>query len=517
MLYNGRMAFIRRVKTKSGATAIQVAHKVYGKIVKIEHIGSAHTDKEISLLENLAKQRLPEARQLALMPEAEQPETPMLLRQSCSKLLYDSLSLLYDELGFNSLDDEDFRRLCIARLVEPTSKLDSIRVLADLGVDGGNEDRLYRCLQRVIANKYQDKLAALCFAHASSRQSGITLVLYDVTTLYFEVQKADELESDNKGYRQSGMSKERRLEPQIVVGLLVDQNGFPLELSSFEGNKAETTTVLPVVEAFKQKHNLTGITVVADAGMLSAKNLEDLTKAGYTYIVGSRLNKIPYAITEFQETNKKEGKDEEFTNNQIITSRTAIEGQRIIYQYRAKRAALDLRNIEKQVEKAKKIAAGKTTTKKAKFLTVKTKEKGVNQTLIDKAKALAGIKGYVTNLPDDKSKTNNVSDQQVINYYHQLWRVEQSFRMSKHDLRAKPIFHHKREAIEAHLTVVLAALAIGRVIEERTGLGIKRLVKTLRPIRNGVVAVGGKEYEAKPEMSAQITDVLRRAGLGTLI
>jgi transposase len=469
------MAFIRRVKTSSGATAIQIAYKVYGKIVKIDHVGSAHTNKEISLLEKLAKQRLPEARQLALLPEVSQPETPVLLRQSCSKLLYDGLSLLYDELGFNSLDDEDFRRLCIARLVEPTSKLDSIRVLADLGVDGGSEDRLYRCLQRVIANKYQDKLAALCFAHASNRQGGITLVLYDVTTLYFEVQKADEPEGNNKGYRQSGMSKERRLEPQIVVGLLVDQNGFPLELSSFEGNKAETTTILPVVEAFKQKHNLTGITVVADAGMLSAKNLEDLTKAGYTYIVGSRLNKIPYAITEFQET-KKKGEDVEFTDNQIITSRTAVEGQRIIYQYRAKRAALDLRNIEKQVEKAKKIAEGKTTAKKAKFLTVKTKEKGINQALVDKATALAGIKGYVTNLPT--SGEGAVSDQQIINYYHQLWRVEQSFRMSKHDLRARPIFHHKREAIEAHLTVVLAALAIGRVIEERTGLGIKRLVKT---------------------------------------
>lgn len=405
--------------------------------------------------------------------------------------------------------DEDFRRLCIARLVEPTSKLDSIRVLADLGIDSGNEDRMYRCLQRVIANNYQDKLASLCFAHASGRQGGITLVLYDVTTLYFEVQKADEPEGGNQGYRQSGMSKERRLEPQIIVGLLVDQNGFPLELSSFEGNRAETTTILPVVEAFKQKHRLTGITVVADAGMLSSKNLDDLAKAGYTYIVGSRLNKIPYDIAEYQKTTK------EMTDNQIITSRTAVEGQRIIYQYRSKRAALDLRNIEKQVEKAKKIAEGKTTVKKAKFLTVKTKEKGINQALVDKAKALAGIKGYVTNLPI--SNTNIVDDQQVINYYHQLWRVEQSFRMSKHDLRARPIFHHKREAIEAHLTVVLAALAIGRVVEERTGLGIKRFVKILHPVRNGIVVVGGKEYEAKPEIPAHIADVLMRAGLGTLI
>lgn len=497
------MAFIRRVKTKSGATAIQIAYKAYGKIVKLKHIGSAHTDKEISLLENLAKQYLPEASQVSLFPEIMPQETPVLLRQSCSRLLYDSLSSLYEELGFDSLVDEDFRRLCIARLVEPTSKLDSIRVLAELGIDGGSEDRLYRCLRRVVDNKYQDKLAALCFSHASSQQGGITLVLYDVTTLYFEVQKEDDLDSDNKGYRKPGMSKERRLEPQIVVGLLVDQNGFPLELSSFEGNKAETTTVLPVVEEFKQRHGLVGITVVADAGMLSAKNLEALSAAGYTYIVGARLNKIPYDIAEYQKTEK------ELVDNQVITAKTEIDGQRIIYQYRAKRASLDLRNIEKQIEKATKIVNGKTTAKKAKFLSVKTKEKGLNQTLIDKARALAGIKGYVTNL--DKP------DQQIIAYYHQLWRVEQSFRMSKHDLRARPIFHHRREAIEAHLTVVLAALAIGRLIERRTEMSIKRFVRLLRPIRNGVVVVGEKEYEAKPEIPNHIATMLNDGGFGTLI
>ena len=149
-------------------------------------------------------------------------------------------------LGFGQLNDDDFGNLVIARLVEPTSKLDTVRVLADLGLNLTSEDRLQRCLKRVITNNYRDKLAKLCFAQAS-RCSGITLVLYDVTTLYFEVQKEDD-------YRKPGMSKERRLEPQILVGLLVDQNGFPLELHSFEGNKAETKTILPVVEEFRKRH-----------------------------------------------------------------------------------------------------------------------------------------------------------------------------------------------------------------------------------------------------------------------
>jgi hypothetical protein len=442
--------------------------------------------EELTLLESLARQQLPESRQQSLLP-ANQPE-PIRLIHSVSQLLYDTLSNLYDQLGFDTLSDEDFRRLCIARLVEPTSKLDSIRVLADLGINGGSEDRLYRCLKRVIANNYRDKLAKLCFAQAS-QGAGITLVLYDVTTLYFEVQKEDD-------YRIPGMSKERRLEPQIIIGLPVDQNGFPLELQSFEGNKAETKTILPVVEAFKKRHGLVGITVVADAGMLSADNLESLDKAGYTYIVGSRMHKIPYDISEYQKT-------KELSDNQIITSKTAVAGQRVIYQYRAKRAALDLRNIDKQIEKAKKIVSGKTTAKKAKFLSVATKKKQLNQALIDKAKALVGIKGYVTNLP-----TTEASNARVIAYYHQLWHVEQSFRMSKSDLKARPIFHHHKEAIEAHLTVVMAALAMGRVIERKTNLSIKKFVKTLRPIRSGTVVIDGKKYPAEAAIPTEVAPLL---------
>ena len=317
-------------------------------------------------------------------------------------------------------------------------------------------------------------------------------MLYDVTTLYFEVQKEDD-------YRKPGMSKERRLEPQILVGLLVDQNGFPLELHSFEGNKAETKTILPVVEEFRKRHGLIGITVVADAGMLSTDNLAELAKAGYTYIVGSKMYKIPYGISEYQK------KDKELTDGQIITSKTAVADQRIIYQYRTKRAALDLRNIDKQIEKAERIIKGKTVAKKAKFLSITTKKKQLNQDLIEKAKTLAGIKGYVTNLP-----TTEASSQKIIGYYHQLWQVEQSFRMSKSDLRARPVFHHLKDSIEAHLTVVMAALAIGRTIERKTGITTRRFVRQLRTVRSGIVVIEGKEYPARAALPDDIDKLLRR-------
>jgi hypothetical protein len=480
------MAFIRRVKTTSGATAVQIAYKQEGRVVKIIHIGSAHTEEELNILLALARKRLQD-NQLELFPRP-QSSLRVRIKRSFSALLWNTLREQYDQLGFTRLEDEVFEVLCIARIVEPTSKQDSLRVLADLGVGHLDQNKLYRCLAKAANLDYRKTISQACFDHVQGR--GLTLLLYDVTTLYFEVQKEDD-------YRKSGLSKERRLEPQIILGLLVDQNGFPLGLHSFEGNKAETKTILPVIEAFQAQHKLSKVTIVADAAMLSASNLEALTDAGYTYIVGSRLHKVPYDIAEYQ-------RDGELSDQQIFTIQQ--DGYRVIYQYRAKRAALDLRNIEKQVSKAKKALKGQIPASRMKFLSVTAKSKQLNQKLIDKTKALAGIKGYVTNL--------DIPDEEVIANYHQLFQIEATFRMAKSDLRARPIYHRKRDAIEAHLTIVLAALAISRSIERQTGISIKQFVKLLRPIRSGIVTINGREMLAEPEVPDTVKSLLKSLASG---
>jgi transposase len=476
------MAFIRKVKTASGAIAVQIAYKQKGKIVKIIHIGSAHTEEELKILLALAQKHL-QADQLELFPEAKS-SLQMGVKRSFSGLLWNTLQEQYRQMGFDQLGDEVFEALCIARIVGPTSKLDSLRVLADLGVDPIDRNKLYRCLVRAANLDYRKIISQACFEHVHG--CGLTLVLYDVTTLYFEIQEED-------NYRKPGRSKERRLEPQIIIGLLVDRNGFPLGLHSFEGNKAETKTILPVIEDFQAQHGLTKVTVVADAAMLSASNLAALTEAGFTYIVGSRLHKVPYEIAEYQKTG-------EMTDQQIVVS--SQEGYRVIYQYRAKRAALDLRNIEKQIAKAKKALSGQIPANRTKFLTIKAKSKQLNQKLIDKARALAGIKGYVTNL--------DIPDEEVIAYYHQLFQVEASFRMAKSDLKARPVYHHNREAIEVHLTIVLAALAISRNIEYQTGISIKKFVKIIKPLRSAVVTFNGKDILVEPEVPDVVKSVINR-------
>lgn len=246
--------------------------------------------------------------------------------------------------------------------------------------------------------------------------------------------------------------------------------------------------------------------VVADAGMLSASNLDALEEAGFSFIVGSRLTKAPYDLAEHF---KRHG--DYFEDGQILGSaRTMGTGKntkerRIVFQYSFKRAKRDNRNINLMIDKAERIATGKAPLKKARFLKVTGAEKALDQATIDRARQLAGVKGYVTNLDPDK-----MPGAAVIAAYHDLWRVEQSFRVTKNDLKARPVFHYQREAIEAHLTVVLAGLSVARHLQDATGASIKKLVRTLRPLRTVTIRIGKQTITAAPAIGSDARDILDR-------
>jgi hypothetical protein len=164
------MAFIRKVKTSSGATAVQIASKVKGRIVKVIHIGSAHTEEEIEVLMGLARQRL-QGDQLQLFPEGGS-SLRVGLRRSFSGVLWNALRGQYQVLGFSTLEDEVFEALCIARIVEPTSKLDSLRVLADMGIGPFDRNKLYRSLARTADQEYRKKISQACFEHVQGSAVG---------------------------------------------------------------------------------------------------------------------------------------------------------------------------------------------------------------------------------------------------------------------------------------------------------------------------------------------------------
>jgi len=211
---------------------------------------------------------------------------------------------------------------------------------------------------------------------------------------------------------------------------------------------------------------------------------------------------VPYQIAQWH----REHPDTEPPDQLILTQpvvmgpRTDQRKRTTYYQYRADRARRSLHGIDTQVAKAEKAVAGQVPIKRNRFITLTGGTRTVNRDLETKVRALAGWKPYVTNL--------DATPEFVIGAYHQLWHVEHSFRMSKHDLKARPIFHRKRESIDAHLAVVFAALAVSQRIEQLTGWTISRFVKTLRRYRSVQINTGNHLLTAEQPLPDDIRTAL---------
>ena len=541
------MAYVRKVRTASGAVAVQVVAKLRGRRQILAHVGSAHTDAELGMLLERARvialgdqgqfefevpARTESVQEVAngspatlFGPPAKSkglPVGPGRTAATSSRLLYEAIGRTYDGLGFDAVGDEVFRDLVIARIVEPTSKLDSLRVLTDLGANTVSYRTIQRHLTSIVTDKYRDVITKKCFAHSGDRGT-LSLLLYDVTTLYFEAENEDDL-------RKVGYSKERRVDPQIVVGLLVDRTGFPLEISCFEGNTAETTTVVPILHAFQKRHDLAGVPMVvaADAGMLSWTNLKALDAAGFSFIVGSRATKAPGDLASHFRWH-----GESFTDGQIIDTVTPRRGAtvvnntklkaepvwtaaehpkawRAIWQYKAARARRDQKTLDAQEARAKEVIAGEKKAKATRFVTVAGDQRTLDDASLARARGLIGLKGYVTNIDAAQMSASEVSGK-----YHELWHVERSFRMSKSDLRARPIFHHVRESIEAHLSIVFTALAVSHTIQDKTGLAIANVVKQLRPLRSATITINGTSQTFPPQIPDAQAEIMAHLGLET--
>jgi len=511
---------------------VQIAEYVGGRREIVAHVGSAHTEAELGLLLEQARLLLADAGQEELdlgvepIPAKVDLVAPRVVEEvlfgdeavpvgqrarvsaprvvgTSSRLLFNTLAGVYADLGFDVVGDGTFRDLVIARIVEPTSILDMHRVLGELGQVAASEKTMRRTLTRCAERGYRDQIATACFAHAVAA-GDVSLVLYDVTTLYFEAENEDAL-------RKVGFSKERRVDPQIVVGLLVDRNGFPLEIGCYEGSKAETQTIIPIVKQFAERHQLADMVVVADAGMLSAVNLKEFDEAGLRFIVGSRVTKAPVDLASHFRWHGDAFADGQVIDTITPKNRRVIENDsarkaepawdreqhpsswRAVWAYSAKRAARDNKTLTAQENRAKAVVAGEKVARTPRFVMTSNGTKSLDEASLARARRLVGLKGYVTNIPAELMPAG-----EVIASYHDLWNVEQSFRMSKTDLRARPMFVRTRDAIEAHLTIVFTALAVSREVQHRSGLAIRNVTRQLRRLRSATILSNGVEQSIPP-------------------
>lgn len=449
---------IRTVRTASGAAAVQVVlyEKNTRKIVK--HIGSARTDEELEVLRSNAEQYIAENEpQLSLFKEP--PKNVVLFNQiealGVSHLFgRNILMALANQCNLSSLDAL-YLDLAIMRIIEPCSKLRSLQLI-EQHFKINYSRYVYEFLPKLLDKQSIIEKAAIDTAKSFTKK--FSLLLYDVTTLYFETHKQDD-ELQARGFSKDDKSKQ----PQIVIGLLVTHQGFPLLHETFKGNTFEGHTMLSVIEKFQKKYSTEKPIIVADAAMLSQSNRKELENAGYQYIVGARLSNAKHTILETisHALPKQDGA--------TIRISYPDENYDVICAYSEARYKKDNREMKKQIERAKLFIGKNESGRRIKFIKKENATYLFDELLKQKTELLLGIKGYCTNIPK-----NICSDEEIISHYHSLWRVEQAFRMSKSDLRARPIFHHTHDAIKAHVLICFMALMIGKYIEIKTGYSLRK-------------------------------------------
>lgn len=495
------MAHPRVLKRANGTRQVQISWgKVAGKR-RVEYVGSGRTDEEIELLLAQARERI-NAGQGVLDLDVDAPRHPgEPLEEVASQMvvLWDALTTAFGALGFEeAASDEVFRDLVLARIVEPTSKQAAVeRVLPEIGVPHASYRTVKRRLRLYAAEGFRDSLAAACARAA--KLGPASLVLFDVTNLWFETDKEDE-------FRIPGFSKERRVDPLIQIGLLADASGMPLMITAWEGNTAETKTMIPTLKAFMAAHQLHDVVVVADAGMISEANWKAIEAEGLSFVLGAKIPHLPYVVQRW----RTDHPGEQYSDGQVWVAREPVgTGKKnradhvTYYQFKQARAARTLRGIDKQIAKAEAQVAGKDTVKRNRFIKLDGATKKINRDLEAKARALAGFKAYLTNIDDP-------TPERVIGAYQNLYKIEKTFRMAKSDLAVRPVYHRLRESIDAHLTIVFAAMAVSHWIETTTGWSIKKFITTARRYRTTWAKLGNQTVPIRKPLPDDLREALTK-------
>jgi transposase len=451
--------FVRRKKNKSGSTSIQIIDKSTGYKV-IRSIGSSKNDEEIKHLINEARRIIStnhgKQRVFDFKTKEETAIEHFLNELSNGQVRIIGPELifgtLFDRIGFNVIEDELFRHLVITRLVYPVSKLKTVDYLYRYCGITIKPDTIYRFLDK-LRDKYKPEVERVAFEYTKHTLKNISVVFYDMTSLYFEAEDEDDL-------RKIGFSKDGKFQkPQIMLGLLVGQNGYPISYDIFEGNTFEGHTLLPILEKIKEKYNFSNPVVIADAALLSQKNIQELQKRKYKFIMGARIKNENDKIKKDILVHSKNIKD----GQSFIIKKE--DNTRLIVNYSDNRRKKDFCDRERGLAKLRqKIKSGRLTKESInnrgynKFL----KLKGQVEVEIDESKAIAdrewdGLKGYITN--------TRLSAENAIENYRHLWQIEKAFRISKTDLRIRPIHHYLRKRIEAHICIAFAAYTIYKELE----------------------------------------------------
>ena len=488
------MLHVRVVKTRGGSHSVQVIRYENSKGVIVKHIGTGSVDEEINALSEIARSYIEElSRQLSLFADVQYSDSIVMLSQ-CEYLgfyytfLYDVLYAIQTQIGYTSQIDGMLNDLVIMRIVEPASKLRSIELMETYFGIRHRRQRYYESALKWLNLKDVVEKQTLVFAQ-KAYDFDFSLLFYDVTTLYFETFEEDEL-------RKTGFSKDNKSQqPQILVALMVTHAGFPIAYEVFAGNTFEGHTMLPVIQSFINTHKVQHLTVVADAAMISTANITALQSANINYIVGARLGNVSAQLLD--DINKNLLRED----GRMIRIKTDIGY--LICSFSQQRYKKDKYEMEKHIEKAKMLLSQPSKTSKVKFLKTEEAKIKLNEDLIEKTTKLLGVKGYYTDIEESVADSKT-----IIERYHDLYKIEQAFRVSKSDLKARPIFHFKEEPVKLHLLICFMALAVSKHIEIKAETSIRSFLTRCRKVTDA--RMFNKITKKEIRMRAEIPSDLRR-------
>lgn len=490
---------IRVVKTGSNAQAVQVVSYQHNKRIVMHHVGSAHSQEALNDLLLLAEEWIKNhSNQFSIFPD-ENPNRLLHINHSTFigikyRFFYQKIRAILDQIGLGDLPALLIDLVSI-RIFEPASKLRSLVLMDQFFGISHSRKTYYKMAPDCIELKQAVEKRVLSFAK-TNYAFNYDLLFYDVTTLYFETFEEDEL-------RKNGFSKDNKSQqPQILIALMVSKEGFPVAYEVFSGNTFEGHTIIPVIKKFIENNDVRDFTVVADAAMISTENVKQLTQNNINYIVGARLGNVPTRLLE--------NIDQNITREDGKSIRLKTQNGYLVCSYSSVRYRKDRYEMEQQIQKAKQVIERPSKNKKLKFTQTDGIKISLNETLIEKTQKLLGIKGYYTNL--EESAADNKT---IIERYHDLYRIEQAFRISKSDLQTRPIFHFKEQPIKLHILICFMALVIAKHIELKTGISIRKFIDEAKKIVDGEILnhITDKVVTVKAEPTPKMKNIINLINL----
>lgn len=375
---------------------------------------------------------------------------------------HDVAGHVYEQMGYGNLlkrekDKEMLKDLVLMRLAEPASKLKTQEILDKRFAKTHDLDGIYRLMDKLYPIISDLKTKTFEKAQKMLPES-MDILFFDCTTLYFESVETDEV-------RQFGYSKDHRFNTtQVVLALATNSDGLPIGYELFEGNKAEVKTLLICLDSWKKIFNINTVCFVADRAMMSDENLTMLEEQGHRYIVAAKLRSLPDKLIDdiFSEKNYSM---QDINGHLGWIGEFEYKQRRLVVSYKTARARRDEKQRKQVIEKLKKRIGEKGDTKK--LITnqgVKKYTRTENsQTMLDDEKithdaAWDGLHGMITNIRDEDAIT-------ILTRYSRLWKIEESFRINKHTLSMRPIYHFKPERIKAHIALCYMAFSVLRHME----------------------------------------------------